>query len=329
MEIRRTNIGEIFYYHPNHLGSTSFVTDQNQTITQGFLYAPLGEITTEYNINFGNNIIPKYSFNAKELDEETGMYYYEARYYAPPTITSRDPLFEKYFWMSPYAYCANNPVIYTDPTGLFGIPIHKEITQQAMVSSGIVSKTSSVFQKTLIHGATHGADGILTGGAFSDWHFDGRANYSAVQSRWRSLNKDIATTIGNIGGGNKLLGGSDVTHLGKLLHNVQDFYSHSNYAELYIEYYQGANNGALPTSLPTYDEGIKNADFNSLLKDNLRTGDFHIFDNEIIDINPFREHADEPTSHNKMNKDNADTYAGKLAKQAAINHTTKILKTIE
>lgn len=117
MEIRRINNGEIFNYHPNHLGSTSFVTDQNQTITQGFLYAPFGEITTEYNINFGNNVIPKYSFNAKELDEENGMYYYEARYYAPPTFTSRDPLFEKYFWMSPYAYCANNPVKYVDPDG--------------------------------------------------------------------------------------------------------------------------------------------------------------------------------------------------------------------
>ncbi len=88
-----------------------------RTKAETFLYAPFGEITTEYNINFGNNVIPKYSFNAKELDEENGMYYYEARYYAPPTFTSRDPLFEKYFWMSPYAYCANNPVKYVDPSG--------------------------------------------------------------------------------------------------------------------------------------------------------------------------------------------------------------------
>ncbi len=69
--------------------------------------------------------LPKYAFNAKELDEETGMYYYEARYYAPPVFTSRDPMFEKYFWMSPYAYCANNPVKYVDPTGKeFGNPPH-------------------------------------------------------------------------------------------------------------------------------------------------------------------------------------------------------------
>ncbi|MBR6920196.1 MAG: hypothetical protein IKN37_07785, partial [Bacteroidales bacterium] len=36
-----------------------------------------------------NAALPKYDFNAKELDEETGMYYYEARYYKPPVFTSR------------------------------------------------------------------------------------------------------------------------------------------------------------------------------------------------------------------------------------------------
>ena len=45
------------------------------------------------------------------------MYYYEARYYKPPVFTSRDAMFEKYFWMSPYTYCANNPVKYVDPDG--------------------------------------------------------------------------------------------------------------------------------------------------------------------------------------------------------------------
>ena len=87
------------------------------SFSQGFLYAPFGEITTEYDINFGYNVLPKYAFNAKELDEETGMYYYEARYYKPPVFTSRDAMFEKYFWMTPYAYCANNPVKYVDPSG--------------------------------------------------------------------------------------------------------------------------------------------------------------------------------------------------------------------
>ncbi len=78
----------------------------------------VGEITTEYAPLWQNATLPKYSFNAKELDEETGMYYYEARYYKPPVFTSRDPMFEKYFWMTPYAYCANNPVGRVDPSGM-------------------------------------------------------------------------------------------------------------------------------------------------------------------------------------------------------------------
>ena len=107
----------IFYYHPNHLGSTCYVTDENRSVVQGFLYAPFGEVTNEYNSGWQSGVLPKYSFNAKELDEETGMYYYEARYYAPPVFISRDPLFEKYPTFSPYAYCANNPVKYVDPDG--------------------------------------------------------------------------------------------------------------------------------------------------------------------------------------------------------------------
>jgi hypothetical protein len=47
------------------------------------------------------------------------MYYYRARYYAPPTFISRDPLFEEKPWINPYTYCANSPINKIDPTGLF------------------------------------------------------------------------------------------------------------------------------------------------------------------------------------------------------------------
>ena len=108
----------IYYYHTNHLGSTCYVTDDNTSVVQGFLYAPFGEITNEYNVGWQNGTLPKYSFNAKELDEETGMYYYEARYYAPPIFISRDVLFEEKPWFTPYHYCSNNPVVRVDPSGM-------------------------------------------------------------------------------------------------------------------------------------------------------------------------------------------------------------------
>ena len=60
-----------------------------------------------------------YKFNGKELDKETGLYYYGARYYDPRTSLwlSVDPLVEKYPGLSPYNYCLGNPVRYIDPDG--------------------------------------------------------------------------------------------------------------------------------------------------------------------------------------------------------------------
>jgi RHS repeat-associated protein len=111
------NETDLFFYHPDHLGSTGVITDNYASVTQGFLYAPFGELMYEHDPSWQNNRVPKYAFNAKELDEENGMYYYSARYYAPPTFISRDPMFEDYPSISPYTYCANNPVNVIDPTG--------------------------------------------------------------------------------------------------------------------------------------------------------------------------------------------------------------------
>jgi RHS repeat-associated protein len=95
------------------------ITDINANITQQILYAPFGEVISEYNAYWHQGKIPDYQFNGKEFDEENSMYYYEARYYVPPTFILRDPLFEARPWMSMYAYCSNNPVNRIDPTGMF------------------------------------------------------------------------------------------------------------------------------------------------------------------------------------------------------------------
>jgi RHS repeat-associated protein len=108
---------ELFFYHGDHLSSTQMITDLYGNVVQQVYYAPFGEVITEYNAYWHQGRVPDYKFNAKELDEENGMYYYSARYYNPPTFISRDPLFEKYPTISPYAYCLNNPLIFIDPTG--------------------------------------------------------------------------------------------------------------------------------------------------------------------------------------------------------------------
>ena len=104
----------IFFYHPDHLGSTSYVTDADGNIAQHIEYIPYGEVfVEERNNSFSTN----YLFNAKELDNETGLYYYGARYLDPTGAMwlSVDPVFHA--GISPYAYCLGNPVKMVDPDG--------------------------------------------------------------------------------------------------------------------------------------------------------------------------------------------------------------------
>ena len=60
-----------------------------------------------------------YKFNGKELDEETGLYYYGARYLNPTSSIwyGVEPLFEKYPALGSYSYCAGNPINAIDPDG--------------------------------------------------------------------------------------------------------------------------------------------------------------------------------------------------------------------
>ena len=112
----------IFYYHPDHLGSSSYITDANGEVTQHVEYFAFGETFLE---EHSNTEATPYLYNGKELDEETGLYYYGARYYDAKTSVwqSVDPLAEKYPSISPYAYVANNPIRFIDPDGRMAVDV--------------------------------------------------------------------------------------------------------------------------------------------------------------------------------------------------------------
>ena len=107
-----------FYYHPDHLGSSSYITNLDGEVVQHIEYVPFGEVFIEERNDVWNT---PYLFNAKEFDEETGMYYYGARYYDPRLSLwmSTDALKEKVPNVSSYAYTENNPITYVDPDGNF------------------------------------------------------------------------------------------------------------------------------------------------------------------------------------------------------------------
>ena len=111
-----TNERMQFYYHPDHLGSSSYITNLDGEVSQHIEYVPFGEVFIEERNNTWNT---PYLFNAKEFDEETGMYYYGARYYEPKLSLwmSVDPSAEEKPWLTIYCYTRNNPIILVDPDG--------------------------------------------------------------------------------------------------------------------------------------------------------------------------------------------------------------------
>jgi RHS repeat-associated protein len=107
---------DIYFYHSDHLGSTSYITDANGNVTQFVCYKPYGEaLVDEHNTSYEQ----PWKFNGKELDSETGLYYYGARYYEPVLALwyGVDALTEKYPSMGGYVYCAGNPVRLVDLDG--------------------------------------------------------------------------------------------------------------------------------------------------------------------------------------------------------------------
>ena len=109
-----------FYYHPDHLGSSSYITNLDGEVSQHIEYVPFGEVFIEERNNTWNT---PYLFNAKELDEETGLYYYGARYMDPKISMwlGVDPLMEKYPSVTGYCYTMDNPIRFIDPDGRDGM----------------------------------------------------------------------------------------------------------------------------------------------------------------------------------------------------------------
>ena len=91
-----------YFYHSDHLGSASLISDYKGYEYQRIEYTPYGETWVEKTQNQGLEFLP-YKFTAKELDEETGLYYYGARYLDPKYSMwiSTDPALGEYIPKAP------------------------------------------------------------------------------------------------------------------------------------------------------------------------------------------------------------------------------------
>ncbi len=117
------------YYNQDHLGNNREVVDASGAVTQVTNYYSFGAPYADASASKGSDVQP-YKYNGKELDLMHGLntYDYGARQHDP--ILARwdriDPLCEKYYSTSPYAYCVNNPVRQIDPNGMASTDFYDE-----------------------------------------------------------------------------------------------------------------------------------------------------------------------------------------------------------
>jgi RHS repeat-associated protein len=110
---------EFYYYHSDHLGSSSLMTDQSGSLVrQQYGYRAFGSE------RFSLSIFPSFTsrFTGQPYDVETGLYYFQSRYYDPelgrfiqPDSIVPDPGSSQS--LNRYSYVLNNPLKYIDPTG--------------------------------------------------------------------------------------------------------------------------------------------------------------------------------------------------------------------
>ena len=113
-----------FFYHSDHLGSTSYITDDHANITQYDAYLLYGELLVDEHSS--SEDMP-YKFNGKEMDAETGLYYYGARYIG-------------------YVYTLDNPVKLVDTDGrIVNYPKNQR------------TKRTKVYYKKVVVSSPHGS----------------------------------------------------------------------------------------------------------------------------------------------------------------------------
>ena len=131
----------IRYYHHDHLGSSSAVTDDEGTIVEETCFYPFGASRHEFE---PKNLREAYKFTQKERDRESALHYFEARYqsatlsrFLTPDMKYADPdslvaADLASFLFNPqkinlYAYVLNNPLKFVDPTGLDDKPAKRKV----------------------------------------------------------------------------------------------------------------------------------------------------------------------------------------------------------
>ncbi|HQY57678.1 MAG: RHS repeat-associated core domain-containing protein [Nitrospira sp.] len=109
-----TNGGNTFFYHADGVGTVTELTDSVGVVAKAYVYDSYGTI-----LEATGSLDQSYGYTGRELDQESGLYYYRARYYDPSNgrFLQKDPI-GLYGGINLYRYVRNNPPNGTDSSGL-------------------------------------------------------------------------------------------------------------------------------------------------------------------------------------------------------------------
>ena len=123
--------GDLYFYNYDHLGNVREVVNEDGKLLQVNNYYPFGAPYSDNRITSMNPKLQPYKYTGKELDLVHGLNTYDhgaRQNYSVLGVWDRvDPLAEKFYNVSPYTVCGNNPIIRIDPNGLYSLKNIKKI----------------------------------------------------------------------------------------------------------------------------------------------------------------------------------------------------------
>jgi len=155
--------------------------------------------------------------------------------------------------------------------GAFKIGVHIDILKEALQQSltkinGIDGNGSTYINNSFITGVVN-ADVF---GFAADYHFDNRCNSEYIYTDYQAIIQKLIS--------NPLETMSDGESFGTRLHNLMDFYAHTNYIEVYLEFWKQQNNTSditiLPEDIPIFEDAYKDAIFKEQFYPEMHSGAF-------------------------------------------------------
>jgi RHS repeat-associated protein len=233
MRVRLSDTGEVKqkeFFINDYLGNPVVIVNQVQNIQYQTYQDPWGNLEMSVGVPSSN---PEFKFTDKELDEDSDLYYFQARYLDPITgrFWGRDKVVlesepKSFFHLNPFVFVYNSPTRFTDPDG--NLPWDKLVGNSKLTST-YGTRTHPISQKLKTHhgndyGSTSGADilsaanGVVSGKGYdkNGWgwyvevkHFDQEGN-PTYKTRYAHMKNGTDLKVGQ-----QVFEGDTLGHVGK------------------------------------------------------------------------------------------------------------------